>query len=522
MRIPTIGRARPGLARALGPGLELSPGLALALATASTLAVATPATAQSVPPDSATTSGSGGPLATQAPVGVRPPKSQALPAEALPGGRTGPPGLPQAIRWTENWSAAPASDAPLLDRIHHIAIGDGGTYLSLGGEARAYYTDWSHQLLGLRPDANDPLIMRLRLLADLHVGPNVRAFVELGDNREFGERFATPPNRDKLDISQAFIDVTVPLGNAGKLTFRPGRFEMPLGNGELVGMREGPNVRYTYQGIRATYILPGKVSIDAFATQPVNFKPGTFDDGPSHTSAFHGVYVSAPNRVLGFGADVYWYEYKRDRGVLFEGVGKDDRNNWGARLWRRGPTIDIDLEGNHQSGRFANQDIDAYAILFEGGYTFSRAPMAPRLGIRANVFSGDRRAGDGTAGTFVAASPRLPVTSEPGFVNLSNLMALYPNLTLKPRSDVTILVGPDFLWRNSRNDGVYVGPAGASFAPYASSRAIGTELNLEASWQATKRLQFRIYETYLAVSDSFAAHGGKSGNYLGAQSYYRF
>lgn len=510
MRISTIRRRR---SRSI---------LTLALATAALIPMAAPALAQSVPPDAPSSTASGGPLSTQAPVGVRPPKSQVLPAEALPGGRTGPPGLPQAIRWTENWSASPAADAPLLDRIHHIPIGDDGTYLSLGGEARAYYTSWSHQLLGLRPDRNDPLITRLRLLADLHVGPNLRAYVELGDNREFGEQSATPPNRDKVDVSQAFVDVTVPLGEAGRLTFRPGRFEMPLGNGKLVGMREGPNVRYSYQGIRATYILPGKISVDAFAVRPVNFKPATFDDGPSHTSAFHGVYISAPKGFLGLGTDAYWYEYKRDRATLVEGVGKDERSNWGARLWKRNPTIDIDLEGNYQSGRFENQEVAAYAILFEGGYTFPRAPMTPRLGLRANLFSGDRTPGNGTAGTFVAASPRLPVTSEPGFVNLSNLMSLYPNLTLKPRNDITVLVGPDLLWRHSRRDSVYVGPAGAAFAPYASSRAIGTEFNLEVSWQATKRLQFRVYETYLAVSDSFATQGGRNGNYFGLQSYYRF
>ncbi|MET0364818.1 MAG: alginate export family protein, partial [Sphingobium sp.] len=170
--------------------------------------------------------------------------------EVLPGGQTGPQGVPQANRWTENWSAQPADDAPLLDKIRHIPIGDGGTYVSIGGEARAYYTDWRHSTLGLRAgDDNDPLALRLRLLADLHVGDNLRAYVELGDNREFGEQFASVNNRDKLDIYQAFVDVTVPLGKAGKVTVRPGRFEMTLGNAKLVGLREGLNMRFTYQGV---------------------------------------------------------------------------------------------------------------------------------------------------------------------------------------------------------------------------------------------------------------------------------
>ncbi len=480
------------------------------------------AQAQSVPPNSPQTTESGGPLASQSMTGLRPPKSQPRPAEVLPGGRPGPQGLPQFYRWTEDWSATPKADAPLVEKIRHIPIAGGDVYLSLGGEARLYYTNWNHTVLGARAkDGEDPVQSRLRLLADLHVGPYVRAFVELGDNRDLGASFVTPPNSDKLDIAQAFVDVTLPLGSAGKITLRPGRFEMPLGNGKLVDTREGLNTRFTFQGVRATYILPGKVSVDVFGLRPVAIQPGTFDDNPNHASTFTGVYVSAPNRVAGFGVDGYWYEVNRDSATLREGVGRDHRDNWGGRLWRRGPAWDFDLEGNHQSGSFNGGNIDAYAILFEGGYTLVAKPLKPRLGLRANLFSGDNNLADGKAGTFVAAFGRSSLITEGAFFGLSNLMDLYPSLTLKPRDNITVLVGPDFLWRNSKADGVYLGPSG-SFAPYASSRAIGTDLNLDASWQFSKRMQFRLFETYFAATDSFQAHGGRNGNYFGVLADYRF
>ncbi|WP_334181220.1 alginate export family protein [Novosphingobium sp.] len=495
---------------------------ALTLLACGTAALAAlPALAQSVPPDSAKTD-EAGTLSTQAPPGIRPAKSQGRPAEAMPGGRPGPAGLPQNIRWTEDWSKKPEADAPLLEKIKHIPIAGDDVYLTLGGEARIYYTDWHRSSLGLRAnDNNDPVQSRLRLLADLHVGENLRAYLELGDNREFGEQFATPPNRDKADIYQAFIDVTVPLGKAGKITFRPGRFEMPLGNGKLAGVREGLNMRFTYQGLRATYILPGKLSVDVFAVKPVQIKPGTFDDGPNHAQDFHGIYISAPNRIAGFGTDLYWYEMKRDRATLTAGVGKDDRNNWGGRLWKRGPHWDLDLEGTYQSGTFIDKDIRAYGAMFEGGYTFD-APMKPRLGLRTNYFSGDKDLTDGKMGTFVPAAARLPLISEAAFFSFSNLMDIYPSVTVKPTPAITVMAGPDFLWRARKGDGVYIGPSGSSFAPYGSSRSIGTDLNLEASWQATDRLAFRLWETYFAASDSFQANGGKNGNYFGLMANYRF
>lgn len=488
----------------------------LALSSAAAWAQSTP---EGAPPQGA----AGGPLGSATPPGVRPPQSQPVAAEALPGGRAGPQGVPQAMRWTENWSKPPAPDAPFLEKFRHIPFGRDDFYLSLGGELRLYYTDWHHSVLGRTAgDSNDPLQSRARLLADLHLGPNVRAYVELGDNREYGEKFATAPNEDKVDIYQAFVDVTLPLGNAGKLTLRPGRFEMPLGNGKLVGVREGLNMRFTYQGVRGTYILPGKVSIDAFALRPVNIKPGTFDDGPNHTATFNGVYVSVPHGLLGMGTDAYWYEVNRDRGTVREGTGRDERNNWGARLWKRNARWDVDLEGNYQSGSLANLDIRAWAVLFEGGYTFADTPMKPRLGLRANAFSGDGNLKDGKAGTFIAASPRLPLISEAAFFNLSNLVDVYPSVTVKPRKDITLMAGPDFLWRQRRTDGVYTGPTGASFAPYGGTNYIGTDLNLEASWQATKRVQFRLFETYFKRGNAFGRVGGTNGNYFGIFSDFRF
>lgn len=264
------------------------------------------------------------------------PSPSSLPAEILPGGRPGPPGTPQLFRWTEDWFADPTSDAPIVDKLRHIPLGPGSAYLSLGGEVRAYYTDWRHSTLGLRVgDDNDPLQLRLRLLADLHLGAHVRAFIELGANHEYRPQFVTLPNRGKLNIQQVFVDLTLPLGGAGSITLRPGRFDMPLGKNKLVSVRDAMNERFTYQGLRATYILPGTLSVDIFAVRPVALKPRTFDDGPSHVSAFQGVYVSATRGLLGLGTDVYWYKVDRDAAVLGPRSGGDRRNTWGGRLWQR-------------------------------------------------------------------------------------------------------------------------------------------------------------------------------------------
>jgi hypothetical protein len=458
--------------------------------------------------------------ATPVPAATKP-KAAPKPAELIPGGRRGPAGVPQNMRWADDWGQKPKAQAPFLDRIKHISLTDrDDIYLSLGGGLRVYYTDWSHSTLGQKAnDANAPVQSRARLYADLHATPYLRAYVELGDNREYGEKLVTGPNNDRFDVQQAFVDLTLPLGEAGQITLRPGRYEMPLGNGKLVGIREGLNMRFSYQGLQASYILPGKLAVQAFSVRPVNIKTGSFDDGPNHNASFMGVYASAPSALnaitAGLSADLYFYEMNKTSTTTREGTGIDHRQNWGARLWKKGKHVDLDLETDIQRGHYRGEPIHAYAVMFEGGYTLAQQPWSPRLGLRANMFSGDGNLTDGRAETFVAAAPRLPLTSEAAFFNLSNLVDIYPSLTVKPRKDVSIMAGPDFLRRQTSADGVYIGPAGASLKPYAGSLTIGTSYNLEASWQATRRLTFKLYETYLAASESLKADGGRNGNYFG-------
>ncbi|MFP1132639.1 alginate export family protein [Asticcacaulis sp. W401b] len=445
------------------------------------------------------------------------------PAEAVAGGRTGAPKSFQTHRWAEDWSAEPEDDAPFTRRLKHISLGQGGAYLTLGGEARIYYTDWTHASLGLRnADSNSPTQTRLRLSADVHASPYLRAYVEIGDNRETGETTATAPNQDKLDLYQAFMDVTVPLSGSQRLTLRPGRFEMPLGNGKLVGVREGLNMRYTYQGAQLNYSLARRASVTLFDVYPVDIQKGTFDDAVNRNTHFRGGYISLPKAVSGLNLDLYGYESDRVRATLFEGTGPDQRKSLGARLWQKSSQWDIDVEMVKQSGTFSTKSIDAYAMMLEAGYRLPNTKYEPRLGLRLNVFSGDDKAGDNQSGTFVAPAPRLPLISEAGFFNLANLIDVYPSLTLKPVKALTLSIGPDFLWRQNAADGVYIGSSGASFTPYGEDRFIGTEMNLEATWQVNKNLQVKLYETRFIAGDAFKASGGKDGNYFGVMTGYRF
>jgi len=456
-------------------------------------------------------------------IGAAPPS----PPELVPGGRLGPPGVPQLVRWVEDWSAPPAKDASILERIRHIPLGGENTYLSIGGEARYYYQNSAHTALGTRADDGDFLVLeRIRLIGDLHVGPDFRLYTELGEDREYGEEFPTPSNRDGVDVRQAFIDGRVRLDQVGSLTLRLGRFELPLGSGKLVSLRDGRNVRFYYNGARATYTLPGVLRIDGFDAKPLSVLPGPFDDESQAGQSFKGIHttVSLEALKLPLSFDAYVYRMDRDAVRMAGVVGDDRRNTYGVRLYGKTSGLDYDLEFARQSGRFADSSIRAWAGLIEGGYTFQNIPLTPRVFVRANAFSGDDSASDRTLGTFIPPAPKatLLTGSDASWFNLSNLVDLFPSVTLRPNSKTVLNLGVEFFWRQTVNDGLY-GIVG-NLLPFqqSNSRFIGTAYNVEGVWNLNKYLTFRAFWTYLAMSDGLRAAGGKNANFIAFMAVLRF
>jgi hypothetical protein len=293
-----------------------------------------------------------------------------------------------AIPWLNDYSylADPAKrSGAASERWNYIALVDNPAhYLTLGGEIRYYYNDYDHSYIGVRAnDANAMLQQRFRAYADWHAGPDFRLFVELGDNREFFEDRPTPPNNNRLELQQAFFDVSFDLGQGNRLTVRPGRFLMPLGDGNLAAVRDGVNTRYQYDGIRAMFSTAGGRKLDLFATHPTAIKDGSsFDDAGNRAVDFSGVYFSTPlPRVPGHNLDVFFYSHGRDV-ARYQAISADERRySFGMRGWRKRLPWDYDAEFVYQFGDFGSGgSIDAWGLLFNLGYTLSEVRFGPRLG----------------------------------------------------------------------------------------------------------------------------------------------
>ncbi|GAB3045615.1 alginate export family protein [Stenotrophomonas tumulicola] len=438
-----------------------------------------------------------------------------------------PPGQPvQLIAWLNDYSYLqdPKNRTGAgWERLSYIPLGnDPSHFLSIGGEARYYAQYWEHVTLGVRPDdRNDSVEQRLRLYGDLHWGPNLRAFVELGDNWEFGAEFPTPNNFDSVDVSQAFLDLSFNAGG-NRFTFRPGRFQMPLGNGIMMGTRDGTNVRYTYNGLRAWMTTVGGNRLDVFAVRPMAVGRGSFDNDDDNSRDFSGAYFAHPTGK-GSGVDVYFYNMGHDR-VEFPGlIGAQRRQSYGARMFGKPGHWDYDLEGVLQRGRYAGEDIRAWGVISNGGFTFSNTRFTPRLGARFNAFSGDDEPGRGRLGTFEAPFPRTALHTDAGLFVFMNLVNFAPSIAFQFTPKVRFSAGLDFLWRESTQDAIYYGGSGRPLAtPTTRDRHVATSVDLQLDYQVNRNLNFHLFTSHIEAGSALLAAGGATTDYVGIWGQYRF
>ncbi|HEY6837336.1 MAG TPA: alginate export family protein, partial [Geobacteraceae bacterium] len=165
--------------------------------------------------------------------------------------------------------ADPAWRTDVWDTIKHVALDEKGTsFLSLGGEVRERFEYFNHPSWGQDPRDHGYFLQRYFLHADLHLGEHTRLFAQLQSSMEDGRRGGPrPTDLDELDVHQLFLDVRAPVTGDSSLTLRTGRQELAYGTQRIISVREGPNVRQSFDGFRLIY-RTGGAQLDGFAAKP--------------------------------------------------------------------------------------------------------------------------------------------------------------------------------------------------------------------------------------------------------------
>jgi Alginate export len=435
------------------------------------------------------------------------------------------------LREDDDWSflADPAKQQEFWDRIKYIPLRSGRTdwSLSMGGEAREIWEQIGNDNWGQQPFMNGYFNQRYMFYVDVHYGKHVRSFVELKSGlnsyRIGGPR---PIDEKKLDFQNGFLEVGTG-SERNWIKLRAGRHEMEYGSGRLIDVREGPNVRLSFDGFKVKTGI-GSWQIDGFAMRPDLDKPGFFNNVPNHSVGFWGVYGVRPLKKS-LTLDTYYLGLDRKAAAFNRGVGQEVRHTIGGRLSRpiaqTKPSWDFDYEGLLQFGTFGSVNIRAWTVASETGYRFPTVPLKPRFSAKADISSGDDPRTN-TLGTFNPLFPKgnyfgVLATAGPGPINFIDV---HPHLETALPHSVTASFDWIFQWRESLRDGVYsvpgfvVIPAGKS-----NARFVGHRPGMEVRWQVDRHLWFQAdYGIFYAGKFVKESQPGRNLNYWALWTGYKF
>jgi hypothetical protein len=435
------------------------------------------------------------------------------------------------LREDEDWSFLrdPTLRQDFWDPIKYIPLRSavGNWYLTMAGEAREVWEQIGNDNWGQQPYMNGYLNERYMLSFDFHFGKHVRTFLELKSGlNSFRSGGPRPIDEKKLDFQAAFLEVGTSTG-ANSVALRVGRQELEFGSGRLIDLREGPNVRLSFDG----FMVISKIDswqIDGFAVRPDLDNPGFFDNPPNHQVGFWGMYAARPlPRKVSL--DVYYLGLDRKQAAFERGTAQEVRYTLGARISRpvstEGRGLDFDYEGAWQFGTFGSGNIRAWTVASETGYRFPTVRLKPRFSAKADISSGDNP-NSKTLGTFNPLFPKgnyfgVLATTGPGPINFIDV---HPHVETTLPHNVTVSADWIFQWRENVLDGVYAVP-GFLIVPAGNSRArfVGDRPGTEIRWQANRHMWFQAdYGIFYAGKFLKESSPGRNLNYRALWAGYEF
>jgi hypothetical protein len=399
-----------------------------------------------------------------------------------------------------------------LDAIKFIPLNTlKSIYATIGGEIRPRIEHFSNRGFNGEEDENF-YSQRLSFHTNLNLGKYFRIFGELyhgytSHKKEFAEY-------DELDLHQAFIEFKVAIASSNNLLFRFGRQELGFGATRLVGLREGPNIRRTFDAARAIF-KSGSLTLDAFYGKEV--KPlfyafdndfSLFNDNPANPKLW-GLYSQFKIKGDIGKNELYYLGFKSNFSALNDITGEEKRHTLGLRRFGKlGERFTYNTEIMYQFGDLGNASISAFSFESNWHYQLINSAWKPNIGIKLDWSSGDKDTGDTKINTFNPMFVNPAYFSLAGNVTPLNLVSLHPSVQLFPTEKLKLNLEWAAFWRASENDGFYSPPR---FLVRPSSgikdKEIGTQLALITEYELSRHWSVDFQVTYFMAGDFLKASG---------------
>jgi hypothetical protein len=423
-------------------------------------------------------------------------------------------------RWQEDWSvlADPRVPRQPFEEFKYIPLSDTNryTYLSLGADTRERFE--ANNAAGFGTGANrnqNYVISRNEFHVDLHIANQVQAFVQFQSDFAPWKTMLTPVDRDRLDLELAFVALTESVAG-GTLKLRAGRQQFAFDLQRFVSVRDGPNVRQSYDAGWADY-ENGPWRFITFYSHPVQVQDNrVFDDYSNGKQTFGGARLerklTETTNITG-----YYANFTQADARFPNAAGNERRDVLDVRLNGTSNHFDWDIEAMNQTGRIGPDKIEAWAFGSLAGYTFANAAWSPRVGIQLDAASGDGNV-PGRFGTFNPLFPNGYYLTLAGYSGYVNFIHVKPSLTLHPSSSLKITLAAAAQWRQNTADAVYAQPDVP--VPNTAGRSgayTGSYGQFRLDWTIDRATSFAVEAVHFAIGDALRSAGGHDSNYLGVE-----
>lgn len=339
-------------------------------------------------------------------------------------------------------------------------IRNGRSYISMGGEIRFQYFNIKNEGWSDKPkDKDGYAFSRFLVHTDVHAGSFFRAFVQVQSSMANGKMSTSPVDENPLELHQAFVDIKSISNTKNQLTFRLGRQELSYGSQRIIAVRDGPNNRQSFDGLKAIFVA-GKYKIDLFYTNYVAAKKGIFNDGFNKNVKLWGAYTVRNKIFPSVNIDAYYLGLWKKNAVFDDAAGKELRHSLGSRIWGSKNNWRYDVEGLYQFGKSDTKTISAYTASVNTAYRFSNAKLKPELGLKTELISGDAKYGDNKLNSFNPLFPRGAYFGLASLIGPANLIDAHPSVSLALSRHLDWNIDYDIFWRYSKSDGIYA-PSGS-------------------------------------------------------------
>ncbi|MBL4594885.1 MAG: alginate export family protein [Flavobacteriales bacterium] len=355
------------------------------------------------------------------------------------------------------------------------------TSMSFGGSWRMQYESFiNEQFQNTRNQDQLWLLNRTMIHTHLKVKDKFEAFAELNNSLITDKDNLSPVDKDQLSVNQLFIKYHF-LPN---WSFGLGRENLKFGSGRLIDVREGPNVRRSFDASQLSF-HSDKFLATIFFAIPVQPKPGIFDNNLLDFNETFSALYTTTNINKSNNIDLYAI-YQKDNNVTYNsGNANERRTSLGARYFGDYKSLSYNNEIVYQFGDFGSQNIKAWTVSLQAKNRTKIHHHFFNIGLKTEIISGDKKANDNTLNTFDALYPRGAYFGRVARFGPSNLIDIHPYINTK-FNKLFVEVDYDAFWRYSVNDGVYNAAMLLEYTDTNDQRFIAHQLGTIIGYQFNK------------------------------------